>query len=118
MVNKKFTRKQVIDALKKTGGFITHAANELGCHYTTILNYIKDDPSIAVENEQIREHRLDIAESVVISTMEGENEKLAMDACKFYLKYKGRGRGYIKATKVEISEDLSELMRDAAERTK
>jgi hypothetical protein len=117
MVNKKFTREQVIDALKKTGGFITHAANKLGCHYTTILNYIKDDPSIAVENAQIRENRLDIAESVVIKTMKGENEKLAMDASKFYLKYKGRERGYIKATKVEISEDLSEMMKDAEERT-
>lgn len=117
MSHKKFTRKQIIDALKKTGGFITHAADELGCHYVTVLNYIKDDPSIGEENKQIKEHRLDIAESVVISTMEGENEKLAMDACKFYLKYKGRKRGYIKATKVEISEDLSELMRDAEERT-
>jgi hypothetical protein len=118
MKPKQFTRKQIIDALKSTGGFITHAADELGCHYTTVLNYIKADPSIRVENEQIKEHRLDIAESVVVSTMEGGDGKLAMDACKFYLKYKGRQRGYIKATKVEISEDLSELMKDAEERTK
>lgn len=115
---KKFSRVQVIKALKATGGFITHAAKELGCNYRTIENYIREDPSIAVENEQIRENRLDIAESVVVNTMEGEDVKVALDASKFYLKYKGRQRGYIKATKVEISEDLSEMMKHAEERTK
>lgn len=113
---KKFTREQVIDALRATGGFITHAAEVLGCCYVTIENYIKDDPSIAVENEQIKEHRLDIAESVVIATMEGSDTKEKMDAAKFYLRYMGRTRGYIKAQKIEISDNLSELMEAADKR--
>lgn len=117
-IEKKFTRKQVIDALKATGGFITHAADILGCCYVTIENYIKDDPSIAIENAHIKEHRLDIAESVVITTMESSNVKEKMDAAKFYLKYMGRLRGYIKAQKLEIFDDLSELMKDADKRTK
>ena len=117
-IENKFTREQVIEALKATGGFITHAADELGCSYRTIENYIKKDPTIAVENAQIKEHRLDIAESVVITTMEGSDSKEALDASKFYLRYKGPERGYIKATKIEISEDLSEMMKDAEERTK
>jgi hypothetical protein len=114
----KFTREQVIEALRATGGFITHAADELGCCYVTIENYIRKDPTIAVEIAHIREHRLDIAESVVVQTMEGSDSKVALDASKFYLKYKGRQRGYIKATKVEISEDLTEMMKNAEERTK
>lgn len=116
-IKNKFTREQVIAALKATGGFITHAADELGCSYRTIENYIKQDPSIAVENAHIQENRLDIAESVVIQTMEGSDKKVALDASKFYLKYKGRQRGYIKAQKLEISEDLTEMMKDAEERT-
>jgi hypothetical protein len=114
---KKFTRQQIIDALKATGGFITHAAKELGCCYVTIENYINDDPSIAVENAQIKENRLDIAESVVVETMEGSDIKEAMNAAKFYLKYKGRNRGYIKHQKIEVTDDLSKMMREADKRT-
>jgi hypothetical protein len=109
---KKFTRKQVITALKKTGGFITHAANMLGCRYETIERYIRDDPSIGVEMQHIKENRLDLAESELIKLMEaGEYQAL-----QFYLKYMGRTRGYIKAQKIEISDNLSELMEAADKR--
>jgi hypothetical protein len=109
---KKFTRKQVIDALKKTGGFITHAANVLGCCYETIERYIRDDPSIGVEMQHIKENRLDLAESTLMLHMEAEN----LEAVKYYLKYMGRTRGYIKAQKIEITDDLSKLMEAADKR--
>jgi hypothetical protein len=112
MREKKFTRKQVIDALKATGGFITHAANTLGCCYETIERYIRDDPSIGVEQQHIKENRLDLAESVLMLHMEAEN----LEAVKYYLKYMGRSRGYIKAQKIEITDDLSKLMEDADKR--
>jgi hypothetical protein len=110
---KKFTRQQIIDALKATGGFITHAAKELGCCYVTIENYINDDPSIAVELQQIKENRLDIAESVVMKHLRGDS----LEAAKYYLKYKGRNRGYIKHQKIEVADDLSKMMREADKRT-
>jgi hypothetical protein len=113
-VENKFTRKQVIDALKATGGFITYAADLLGCNYTTIERYIRNDPSIAVENQQIKEHRLDLAESTLMLHMEAEN----LEAVKYYLKYMGRNRGYIKAQKIELTDDLSKLMEEADSRIK
>ena len=42
-----------------------------------------------------------------------ENLRGAKDAAKFYLKYKGRQRGYVKHEKVEIADDLSKLMKEA-----
>jgi hypothetical protein len=113
MSKNKFTRKQVIDALKATGGFITYAADMLGCCYETIERYIKEDPSIGVEMQHIKENRLDLAESTLMLHMEAEN----LEAVKYYLKYMGRTRGYIKAQKIEISDDLSELMEAADKRT-
>jgi hypothetical protein len=112
MSEKKYTRKQIIDALKATGGFITYAANALGCNYTTIERYIRDDPSIGVEQRHIKENRLDLAESVLMLHMEAEN----LEAVKYYLKYMGRSRGYIKAQQIEITDDLSKLMEDADKR--
>ena len=115
--NSKFTRKQIVDSLESTGGFITHAAKVLGCCYETIENYIKRDPSIGVVLAQIKENRLDIAESVIMSAMRDTEEmREAVGAAKFYLKYKGHGRGYLKHSKIEVSEDLSVLMREADER--
>ena len=114
MSEKKFTRKQIIAALKSTGGFITYAANALGCNYTTVERYIRDDPSIGVEQQQIKENRLDLAESELIKLMKaGEYQ-----AVQFYLKYMGRNRGYIKAQKIELTDDLSKLMEEADNRIK
>ena len=110
----KFTRQQIIDALEATGGFITYAAKILGCHYVTVEDYIRKDPSIGVVNEHIKETRLDIAEDVIMTAMDDkEDMREAKDAAKFYLRYKGRQRGYIKHEKVEITDDLSKLMEEA-----
>jgi hypothetical protein len=113
MSKNKFTRKQVIDALKATGGFITYAADVLGCCYETIERYIREDPSIGVEQQQIKENRLDIAELVVMKHLKEDN----LEAAKYYLKYMGRTRGYIKAQKIELTDDLSKLMEAADKRT-
>jgi len=119
MIKNKFTRKQVVEALEATGGFITHAADALGCNYRTIETYIKKDPSLADTITHIQENRLDIAEDVVMTAMKDKKEmKEALSAAKYYLKYKGRGRGYIKHQKIEVAEDLSKLMQAAEERTK
>ena len=116
MVENKFTQKQIIQALRSTGGFIVRAAEALGCHYVTMERYIKTDPDVAEALRDIKENRLDVAENVIMVTMEGEDSKEAMDAAKFYLRYKGQGRGYIKTAKVSITEDLSKLMQSADER--
>jgi hypothetical protein len=113
-----YTREQVIEALTKTGGFLTESAKALGCCYRTIYNYIKKDPTIADEIEQIKENRLDIAESRLMALMDGVDSKLALTAIMFYLKHCGRGRGYIESSKIEISENISNMMQAAEERTK
>lgn len=112
---KKFTRQQILVALKLTGGFITHAADLLGCCYDTVSRYLKDDSSLVKELQHIKESRLDLAESTLMLHMEAES----LEACKYYLKYMGRSRGYLKASKFEIfADNLSALMAAADRREK
>ena len=114
----KYTDKQIIDALTATGGYICKAADILGCCYQTVSARIKADSSLVKKLEHIIENRLDVAEDILITTMEGKDPKLALNASQFYLRYRGRGRGYIKHEKFEITENLSIMMRDADERTR
>lgn len=118
MKTKQYTDEEISLALIRSAGFITCAAALLGCHYTTVSRAIKRSLLVEEAYRITKERNLDIAESVVITTMEGSDVKEKMDAAKFYLRYKGRERGYLKSSKVEITEDLSQLMRDAEERTK
>jgi len=113
MGNKKvYTDEMIAEALIKSDGFITYAANLLGCHYATIRRAIKDSPFVAECLKVTKEANLDIAETNLLVAIKESN----LDAIKFYLRYKGRERGYLKHSKVEVSEDLSKLMREAEER--
>lgn len=114
MKEKKFTNAQVIEAMEATGGFITYTAEVLGCNYETVARYLRNDPELKAVQQHIKENRLDIAESVVMKKLKEDN----LEAAKYYLKYMGRSRGYIKATQLEITDDLSKLMEAAENRTK
>lgn len=87
-----FTKQQIIDALWKTGGLITVAAQKLDCHYSTVENYINRSQKIKSELKKIKEKTLDIAEAQLITKInEGD-----LGAIIFYLKCKGKDRGYIE----------------------
>ena len=117
MAIKQYTEKEIAAALISTGGFVTHAARVLGCHYTTVSRAIENSPLVQEAYKITKENNLDIAENVIVSAMKDEAIREKMEAAKFMLRYKGHGRGYVKHSKVEVSEDLSKMMRDAEERT-
>ena len=52
----------------------------------------------------IVEENLDIAEEVHHKLMLSEDEKIQIKATQFYLKNKGKGRGYVEKQEVEITE--------------
>jgi len=86
----KFTQKEVIDALRSSGGIISLAARKLGCSRTTIYNYIQRYSKIREAYEEIIETWLDIAEMKLLQKiLEGD-----LRAIIFYLRTKGASRGY------------------------
>ncbi len=98
---KQITNEQLIEALYKCGGIYSQAARQLGISRQAIYKRINNNPQIAKVYEDTCEETLDL--------MENELIKLAKDghfhAIKFYLKTKGRKRGYTeKAEPVDTGE--------------
>ena len=91
----RYTVKQVAEALRKSGGLKTEAAKQLGCVPTTIANYIGRHDELKKVEAQCVEDQLDIAESALFQHIEGGN----IPALLFYLKCKGKHRGYIEKDK-------------------
>jgi len=88
----KFTADEVEKALRDTGGFVTYAAKKLGCHYTTVLNYLKRSKRLRQVKEEIEEAYIDLGEVELIKKMKSGD----LGAICFYLKCKAKNRGYIE----------------------
>ena len=99
MAKSRYTRKQVEDALRAAGGFVTQAAKTLGCHYITVLRYIDKSEHLQEVQAEVKESYLDLAEYNLLTLMKGDPKKGIsphLGAICFYLKCKGKDRGYVE----------------------
>lgn len=110
----KYKAEQVIEAIKKTKGLVTHTARYLGCEPDTVRNYVKRYPSVAAALKEAREAVTDLAEMALYDAIEGRESW----AVCFYLKTQGKSRGYIEKQQIEHSGhiDVSNLSDDELRR--
>ena len=95
--NDKYTPAQVIAALENSAGIRMGAAQMLKCSPSTISNYVDKYPEVKAALDEILENRLDIAESIILKRMSDDKHKtLQFNAACFYLKTKGKQRGYVE----------------------
>ena len=113
---KKFTVEQIADALRESAGIRSAAARKLGCSPSTITNYVERHPDLSKVESDIVESNLDKAETQLLKAIASGN----MTAIIFYLKCKGKHRGYMDRTRIEgkgggpvlVKPDLSALTDD------
>lgn len=86
----------VIQALKSSGGIYSAAALMLGVTRQTVSNYVKRHPHIYQASLEATEDVLDLAETKLIQKIKEGH----MTALIFYLKTKGKERGYIETREV------------------
>ena len=116
MPSPKFTVEQIADALRESFGIRSIAALNLGCARSTITNYIERHPELSKIESEIVESNLDKAETQLLKAIASGN----LTAIIFYLKCKGKHRGYLERTQVEgkgggpvlVKPDLSSLTDD------
>lgn len=101
--HEQFSLEQVTQALKQTRGMISAAAQLLHCHRQTLYDYQKRHPEVALALTEARELQLDTAELSLFRAID-KGESWAV--C-FYLKTRGRDRGYIE--RVDVGADASTL---------
>lgn len=104
MAGKKHTKGnisigQIEKALWRSNGLLTGAATLLGVTQSNITQRIQRSKHLQKVREDVVERMLDKAENVVHTKMVVEN----LTAAIFYLKCKGKHRGYIDKTQTELS---------------
>ena len=112
----KFTVEQIAEALKGSAGIRSGAALSLGCSRSTIANYVERHPDLSKIESEIVESNLDRAEFQLLKAITSGN----LTAIIFYLKCKGKHRGYLERHQVEgsgggpviVKPDLSSLTDD------
>lgn len=109
-VRNKFSEKQkrFLKALEETGGNITAACMKSGIKSrNTVYKWMKHD-SFKAEVDSINEAAIDYVESKLMSAIQQDN----VTAIIFYLKTKGKKRGYVETIDNQISVNpFEELMK-------
>ena len=91
------TKKELIAALEKSLGIVTTACKSVNIARSTFYEWLKDDPVFKKQVEDIGDITLDFAESKLHSQIQDGNTAATI----FYLKTKGKKRGYIERQEIE-----------------
>jgi len=97
------TIKQIEDALRATGGFVSQAAKKLGISQSAVSNRIAKSKELQEARIEIEESYLDLAESKLIKNI-NKNDNASIF---FYLKCKGKHRGYIERSEVDQTTNMN-----------
>ena len=96
----KISLATVQKALTENRGLVTYAAKALGSSFDNLNRYIKANPKLEKLIEALQERRLDFAESKLDSLIDKEDKT----AIIFFLKTRGKKRGYIEDEKMDLSK--------------
>jgi len=112
----KRTKKELLEALEKHMGIVTSACKEVGIQRKVYYDYMKDDPEFKAAVESLADVAVDFAESNLMRQIKDGNATSTI----FYLKTKGKSRGYIERFQLEHSgtDEFLEAMKAASLRRK
>lgn len=85
-------KKAIIEALEQSLGVVTTACKKLGIGRTTFYQWVKDDAEFAKQVNDISDIAIDFAES----QLHKQIQEGSTAATIFYLKTKGKKRGYVE----------------------
>ena len=104
-------KKQLIEVLEKNLGVVQSACNTVGIHRSTFYSYYNNDPKFRSAVDEIEGISLDFAESQLFKQIKDGN----ITAIIFYLKTKGKKRGYVEKTEIDVTENpFLDAMREAS----
>jgi hypothetical protein len=89
-LSKKKKKAKLLDCLRETSGIVAYACEKAGISRVTYYNWCKEDPEFKRKAEDIQELQIDVAEAALLKKIKNEDTT----AIIFYLKTKGKNRGY------------------------
>jgi len=90
-------KEQLLEALVKSLGIVSTACRDVGISRTTYYKYYNEDSEFSSEVDNVGDSTLDFVESKLFDLINNGN----VAATIFYMKTKGKRRGYIERQEVE-----------------
>ena len=111
LTNTDILKKAMIEALEKSLGIVTTAARNVGINRSTHYDWLAADEDYKKAVEDIAEMTIDFAESQLHKQIKDGVQASTI----FYLKTKGKKRGYIEAQefKMNLTKDLPDWMNES-----
>lgn len=98
-------KKAILEALEKHLGVVTTACKIVGVGRTQFYQWLKDDEEFKSQVDDISNVTLDFAESQLHKQIKDGNTSATI----FYLKTKGKNRGYVERTEIQQETTLKSL---------
>lgn len=93
----------LLKALEKNLGVVTYACASVGVTRKTFYNYYNSDPDFKQAVDDVQEVTLDFVEHKLLTTIKENN----VTSIIFYLKTKGKDRGYVERQEIRSNTQLS-----------
>jgi len=94
------SKKEFLEALERSLGVVTTAAKVCNIARTTHYRWLDEDEEYAEAVKDIQESAIDFAES----SLHQQIKDKVPSSTIFYLKTKGKNRGYVEKQQIEINE--------------
>jgi hypothetical protein len=94
-------KKATIEAMEKSLGIVTSACKLADIARTTFYKWYNEDPEFRQSIDDIENIALDFAESKLHQLIKDGNPTATI----FYLKTKGKNRGYVERTEISTPDD-------------
>lgn len=99
-------KKAMIEALEKALGVVTSACKQVGIARQTHYEWYKEDPKYRAAVDELGDVAIDFAESQLHKQIKEGNSTATI----FYLKTKGKKRGYVERQEVQtLGDNLFEV---------
>lgn len=96
-------KEKLLEALERSLGLVTPACKDVGISRNQYYIYYNTDPVFKKAVDDINEITLDFAENQLFKKIKEGSERSIL----FYMKYKGRNRGYNERLEIEGTLDIS-----------
>lgn len=92
-------KKAMLDALEKSLGVVTSACKTVGIGRTTHYLWMQEDKEYKAAVEELSDVAIDFAESQLHKQIKEGNSTATI----FFLKTKGKKRGYVERQEIDVS---------------
>jgi len=97
------SKRAMVSALESTLGIVSTACKKVGINRCTHYEWYNEDEDYKAQVDGVNELAIDFAESALHQQIESGNPTSTI----FYLKTKGKKRGFVEKTEIEHTGDLN-----------